>query len=370
MDSARFNRSAEGFTLVEMLAVIGILALLAALLLPALAASELRAKRVVCENHLKQIGIGFHSFAHEHNSKFPMQVSTNDGGSLEFIRSVTNGNFYFAYRHFQPLAAVLETPRVLVCPADKRPAATNFSLLQNSNVSYFVGITADYSQPMTILAGDGNLAAPASLVQSAAGKRLTWTAAVHRYKGNVLFADGHVEEWSDVGGPALSRGGDFVLPSPGGGVQPANHGAKAHRSAADGNSDAETNHALAATDQQHVQTNLPVSGKNHPANRSTASAAAGAARTTAGAASSGDVSSSSAQTASGGINSTPAAAGPPDDDLTMSPFDRKVARLLRHIIYGTYSLIWLLFLIFAAYRIWRWMRERESKRQARAKIAG
>jgi hypothetical protein len=54
----------------------------------------------------------------------------------------------------------------------------------------------------------------------------------------------------------------------------------------------------------------------------------------------------------------------------MSPFDRKLARYLRHIIFGTYSLIWLRFLIFAAYRIWRWMEERESKRRTGTKVMG
>ena len=49
---------------------------------------------------------------------------------------------------------------MLVCPADLRPPAGNFAALQNTNVSYFVGVTADYSKPASILAGDGNLVLP------------------------------------------------------------------------------------------------------------------------------------------------------------------------------------------------------------------
>ncbi|HEX9045871.1 MAG TPA: hypothetical protein VF988_02495, partial [Verrucomicrobiae bacterium] len=51
-----------------------------------------------------------------------------------------------------------------------------------------------------------------------------------------------------------------------------------------------------------------------------------------------------------------------DDDMLMSPFDRTIARHLRHIIFFTYSLIWLLFLLFIAYRLWRWLQERQDRR--------
>src|ERR1039457_5018027 len=221
MNSANSNRQTSAFTLVEMLVVISIIGILAALLLPALTGSQMRAKRIVCESQLRQMGIAFQSFAHDHNGKFPMQVSTNDSGSLKFAQSgyLTNGTFYFGFRHFQPLAGILETPSILVCPADTRLPAANFAMLQNSNISYFVGVNADYSQPMSILAGDANLATASTLVRAAVGGRLTWTGAQHRFKGNVLFADGHVEEWSDGGVGTLGRSGDFVLPSVGGGNQ-------------------------------------------------------------------------------------------------------------------------------------------------------
>src|SRR5580704_5155497 len=112
-------RQTGGFTMVEMLVVIAIISILAALLLPGLIGSKKRAKRIVCESQLQQIGIAFQSFAHDHNSKFPMQVSTNDGGSLEFVQNsyVINGPFYFGYQNFQTLAGFLQNPDVLVCPA-------------------------------------------------------------------------------------------------------------------------------------------------------------------------------------------------------------------------------------------------------------
>src|SRR5882724_2045484 len=223
MDFSKSNRRADAFTLVEMLVVIGIIAILAALLLPALSASKKRAQRIVCENNLRQLGLAFHTFAHDHNGKFPMEVSTSDGGSQEFVANgyIVTGNFYFGYRHFQALAGILETPKILICPADTRLPSVNFELLQNTNVSYFIGVDADYSKPISLLAGDGNLASTATLLRGDAGGKLTWTGTQHRFKGNVLFADGHVEEWGGSSGGELSVSENFVQPTINPGGRPA-----------------------------------------------------------------------------------------------------------------------------------------------------
>ena len=191
------------FTLIEMLVVIGIIGTLAALLLPALSAAKMRAYRIVCINNLRQVGLGFHMFLHDHNSQLPMQVSVNDGGSEEYVQYglSVGGQFYTSYHSFEVLSNEGILPGQLVCPADAgRDYATNMPSLQNYNLSYAVGVNADYNQASSILAGDRNIIVQTyntptiQVIQP--GSRLQWTSELHRYKGNMLVADGHVDEWN------------------------------------------------------------------------------------------------------------------------------------------------------------------------------
>jgi prepilin-type N-terminal cleavage/methylation domain-containing protein/prepilin-type processing-associated H-X9-DG protein len=195
----------EAFTLVELLVVIAIIGLLAALLLPVLQKGEVRAKRIVCENNLREIGLAHHLFANDHGGKFPAQITTNDGGTLEFVSAgeAISSRFYFSYKLFLPLSASLGTPQQLACPSDsERWAATNFNRFNNWNLSYALGVEADPLNSGSILAVDRNFPTvntipltpnpTIGLIPSPTLGR--WGSSLHGDQGNMLFADNHVEE--------------------------------------------------------------------------------------------------------------------------------------------------------------------------------
>src|SRR5215471_12470149 len=114
------RRRRSGFALKELLAALVIGALLVCVAVVELAEARNRAHGICCNCNLKQIGLGFRTWALDHHDAYPMGLSTNSGGTREYL---TMGQTYL---HFQLLSNELATPAPLICPRDNRRPATNF----------------------------------------------------------------------------------------------------------------------------------------------------------------------------------------------------------------------------------------------------
>lgn len=100
------RRTRRGFTLVELLVVVAIAAMMAALLFPVLASSRERGQQTACLHNLKQIGQALGALATEWDGHHPWHgVSLLDGP-------------YFAAAQVTVLYRYLTSPGVLTCPTN------------------------------------------------------------------------------------------------------------------------------------------------------------------------------------------------------------------------------------------------------------
>ena len=194
-------------TMVEAIVVVAVVAILFAMVLPALVSKNVRIQRISCVNNLKQVGLAYLIWANDHNGKFPMAMSTNNGGTLELITDTD------AWKTYLAMSNEIYSPKVLFCPqnAERSRAATTFSDDLKLHISYFIGLDATVDSPNALLSGDDHFSIKGLPVRSVvmampSNTPIAWNSSRHvevethfwvfstkTNFGNIGFGDGSVQ---------------------------------------------------------------------------------------------------------------------------------------------------------------------------------
>jgi prepilin-type N-terminal cleavage/methylation domain-containing protein/prepilin-type processing-associated H-X9-DG protein len=112
-------RKKAGFTLVELLVVIGIIALLISILLPALTRAKESARRVACLSNLRQVHMAFNLYASVNKDQVPLGYRAGFKQFNSMIYSMTTNKmvlFGWLYN-----ADLMRSPNAFFCPSENDP---------------------------------------------------------------------------------------------------------------------------------------------------------------------------------------------------------------------------------------------------------
>jgi prepilin-type N-terminal cleavage/methylation domain-containing protein len=115
------------FTLVELLIVVGIIAILISLLLPALGKAREAAQRTRCLAHLKQVGTSLQLYAVNNGGKVP--IGWNDYKFSSYWIYDSSDKLYPVFGHLYR-ARLISNPRAFYCPQQTDPRLS-FNTVEN-----------------------------------------------------------------------------------------------------------------------------------------------------------------------------------------------------------------------------------------------
>ena len=210
------SRARRAFSLVELLVVLAIVSLLAAILFPVFWTVRGKARQTVCASNLRQIGLGMTMYQQDYDGRFP------------YVSDPNNRDYADLWTPYFPLYAAdiprlellpaalrpyLHSPEIFHCPADVGFSATElpYVTLEAAPTSYQAfGTSYSYQTLLSACqASDASVQHPATtaVVYDPVGYwHGSLTPIQPRY--NVLFADSHVKNMT--GDEVAARPINFV----------------------------------------------------------------------------------------------------------------------------------------------------------------
>lgn len=199
------KKQTSAFTLVELLVVIGIIAILSSILLPALRKARNQAKQTTCMSNLRQIGLAWRMYLQDYN-RFPQNLvgggitfggktgsDAANGGAIPADKRILN-----PYISSGKVGAHMKF-EVFRCPSDDGfndlPGKTAYDRFGSSYIYNDIGLsemrldTITTSHSRLLLAGDASWFMQFYVPQVT---KFWHTGDNNLPRFNILFLDGHV----------------------------------------------------------------------------------------------------------------------------------------------------------------------------------
>ncbi len=207
-----YNRKNSGFTLVELLVVIGIISVLIAMLLPALNKARRQAKAVACASNLRQLGLAFQMYLQDNHNSYPPRMWRNSPSPAQWYNPNTwvgSGIYWFdliedklgkTYATSTGIEFRCPEHETFVWGKSTNQLSYGYNYYGDGTVAGWSGLNTVRASdvkdpPHTILLGDsihygimtgGILPTASNYDTLSVGNR-------HDGKANILWCDGHVD---------------------------------------------------------------------------------------------------------------------------------------------------------------------------------